>query len=109
MISVHEVTTQRSPLSLVSHPAPSIFTSPELLARRERETLADWAVICDDLICSSHVAALKAEDPRAFFGPWLAANGMGFADAVLIDDRVDNCTAKQRAAGFPRGCQPLRG
>jgi len=59
----------------------------------DRETLADWAVICDDLICSSHVAALKAEDPQAFFGPWLAANGMGFADAVLIDDRADNCTA----------------
>ncbi len=35
----------------------------------ERETLADWAVICDDLICSSHVAALKGEDPQAFFGP----------------------------------------
>jgi hypothetical protein len=35
---------------------------------RERETLADWAVICDDIICSSHVAALKAEDPQAFSG-----------------------------------------
>jgi len=66
---------------------------------RERETLADWAVICDDLICSSHVAALKAEDPQAFFGPWLAANGMGFADAVLIDDRADNCTAFTSCGG----------
>jgi hypothetical protein len=60
---------------------------------RDRETLADWAVICDDIICSSQVAALKAEDPRAFFGPWLATHGMGFADAILIDDRADNCTA----------------
>jgi hypothetical protein len=59
----------------------------------ERETLADWAAICDDLICSSHVTALKAEDPQAFFGPWLASGGMRFADAVLIDDRADNCAA----------------
>jgi hypothetical protein len=35
----------------------------------ERETLAEWAVICDDLICSSHVAALNTEDPQAIFGP----------------------------------------
>jgi hypothetical protein len=65
----------------------------------DRETLADWAVICDDLICSNHVAALKAEDPQAFFGPWLAANGLGFADAVLIDDRADNCTAFTSCGG----------
>ncbi len=66
---------------------------------RERETLADWAVICDDIICSSDVAALKAEDPQAFFGPWLAASGMGFADAVLIDDRADNCAAFTACGG----------
>jgi FMN phosphatase YigB (HAD superfamily) len=65
----------------------------------ERGTLADWAVICDDLICSSHVAALKAEDPQAFFGPWLAASGMRFADAVLIDDRADNCAAFTACGG----------
>jgi hypothetical protein len=57
------------------------------------ETLADWAAICDDLICSSNAGTLKAEDPRAFFGPWLTAHGLGFADAVLIDDRADNCHA----------------
>ena len=66
---------------------------------RERETLADWAVICDDIICSSQVAALKAEDPQAFFGPWLATHGMGFADAVLIDDRADNCAAFTACGG----------
>jgi hypothetical protein len=32
-------------------------------AARQRETLADWAVICDDIICSSDIAALKADDP----------------------------------------------
>ena len=57
------------------------------------ETLADWAVICDDIICSSQAGALKSEDPQAFFGPWLALHGVGFADAVLIDDRADNCAA----------------
>lgn len=61
--------------------------------RLERETLADWAVICDDLICSSQAGALKSEDPQAFFGPWLAMHGFGFTDAVLIDDRADNCAA----------------
>jgi hypothetical protein len=60
---------------------------------RERETLADWAVICDDIICSSQTRALKSEDTQAFFGPWLAMHGLGFADAVLIDDRADSCTA----------------
>lgn len=60
---------------------------------RRRETLADWAVICDDIICSSQAGALKSEDPQAFFGPWLAAHASGFADAVLIDDRADNCAA----------------
>lgn len=60
---------------------------------RERETLADWAVICDDIICSSEAGTLKSEDPRAFFGPWLDEHGVGFTDAVLIDDRADNCAA----------------
>lgn len=58
-----------------------------------RETFADWAVICDDIICSSQTRALKSEDPQAFFEPWLAMHGMKFTDAVLIDDRADNCAA----------------
>jgi hypothetical protein len=60
---------------------------------RDRETLADWAVICDDIICSSQAGALKSEDPQAFFGPWLTTHQVSFADAVLIDDRADNCAA----------------
>src|SRR5579859_5363798 len=59
----------------------------------DSETLADWAVICDDIICSSDVGALKAEDPQRFFGSWLTANGLEFPDAALIDDRADNCAA----------------
>jgi hypothetical protein len=60
---------------------------------RDRATLADWAVICDDIICSSQAGTLKSEDPQAFFGPWLASHWVGFTDAVLIDDRADNCAA----------------
>lgn len=66
---------------------------------RAWETLADWAVICDDIICSSRAGVLKSEDPQAFFGPWLAAHGAGFTDAVLIDDRADNCAAFTREGG----------
>lgn len=60
---------------------------------RDRVTLADWAVICDDIICSSQAGALKCENPQAFFGPWLAAHAVPFTDALLIDDRADNCDA----------------
>jgi hypothetical protein len=59
----------------------------------ERETLADWALICDDIICSSLAGTLKSEDPKRFFGPWLARYDMTFGDAMLIDDRADNCAA----------------
>jgi len=65
----------------------------------DSETLADWAVICDDIICSSDVAALKSENPQAFFGPWLASYGLRFADTVLIDDRADNCAAFTSCGG----------
>ncbi|MGO9221552.1 MAG: hypothetical protein ACLP5E_27905 [Streptosporangiaceae bacterium] len=34
------------------------------------------------------MATLKADDPQAFFGPWLDQHGVGFPDAVLIDDRA---------------------
>jgi FMN phosphatase YigB (HAD superfamily) len=42
-------------------------------------TMADWAAVCDDIISSSEVGALK-EDPQAFFGPWLDRHGMTFRD-----------------------------
>jgi hypothetical protein len=68
---------------------------------RDRETLADWAVICDDVICSSQAGTLKSEDPQTFFGPWLTMHGIGFTDAVLIDDRADNCAAFTSQGGAP--------
>jgi hypothetical protein len=67
----------------------------------ESETLADWAVICDDIICSSDVGALKAEDPVGFFGRWLAEHDLDFSEAALIDDRADNCAAFASQGGTP--------
>lgn len=63
------------------------------------ETLADWAAFCDDIVCSSEVGRLKSEDPMAFFGPWLSTHELSFSDALLIDDRADNCAAFVRQGG----------
>jgi hypothetical protein len=68
-------------------------------AGADATTLAQWARVCDDIICSSNVAALKADDAVSFFGPWLSQYGMTFADALLIDDRADNCAAFQEQGG----------
>jgi FMN phosphatase YigB (HAD superfamily) len=73
-------------------------------ARRRRspaasDRLADWARICDDIVCSSEVGTLKAEDPARFFGPFFAEYGLSFSDALLIDDRVENCAAFRREGG----------
>jgi hypothetical protein len=81
-------------------------TFDQVRARRRRpkpesETLADWAIICDDIICSSDVGALKAEEPVDFFGPWLTVSDLQFGDAVLIDDRADNCAAFASQGGTP--------
>jgi len=62
------------------------------------DTLAACATGCDDLVCSSDVGTLKA-DAQAFFGPYLTACGLGFADALLVDDRSDNCAAFRAAGG----------
>jgi hypothetical protein len=62
-------------------------------------TLAEWAFVCDDIISSSDVAAFKSEDPIVFFRPWLSRHGMTFHDALLIDDREDNCAAFRQHGG----------
>lgn len=64
------------------------------------QTLADWAIFCDDIVCSSDVGRLKSEDPEGFFGPWLSIHGLSFADALLIDDRADNCEVFTRRGGY---------
>jgi hypothetical protein len=53
----------------------------------------------DDIICSSEVGFLKAKNPEAFFGPWLSDHCKTFADALLIDDRADNCNAFRQMGG----------
>lgn len=65
------------------------------------ELMRDWVKSCDAIICSSDVQALKAEDPQAFFGPFLHQHGLTFSDAALIDDRLDNCEAFAAQGGKP--------
>jgi hypothetical protein len=66
---------------------------------RHGAPLSAWARICDGIICSSDVGVLKAEDPRRFFGPTLQGCGLDFSDALLIDDRADNCNAFRALGG----------
>jgi len=61
--------------------------------------MADLAPLFDEILCSAAVGTPKAEDPARFFGPWLTTHGLRFADAVLVDDRPDNCEASIRAGG----------
>lgn len=69
--------------------------------------LIELAAVIDDMICSGTQGVLKAEDPSAFFGPWLAAHDLDFSEALLVDDRSDNCAAFLAAGGhalvWPRG------
>ncbi|MGW4410944.1 hypothetical protein ACWEJ6_43405 [Nonomuraea sp. NPDC004702] len=62
-------------------------------------TFAEWAFVCDDMICSSDVAVLKSESIVEFFGPWLSRHGMTFPDSLLIDDSTNNCAAFQEQGG----------
>jgi len=67
--------------------------------RASQPTLANQVTLFDDLLCSSEIGAMKASDPVGFFGSWLRDAGLGFADAILIDDRGDNCEAFRRCGG----------
>jgi FMN phosphatase YigB (HAD superfamily) len=55
--------------------------------------MRELAALLDDIICSSTTGVFKAESPEAFFGPWLDASCLRFEDALLIDDRSENCDA----------------
>ncbi|WP_280413550.1 hypothetical protein [Nocardia asiatica] len=63
------------------------------------ETLKEAAAVFDDIISSSDTGVLKSEDPEAFFGSWLTTAGLSFGEALLIDDRADNCAAFERCGG----------
>ena len=45
----------------------------------------------DELIVSSEVGALKAEDPDSFFGPVLERYSLDRRNAILIDDSIETC------------------
>lgn len=62
------------------------------------DSLGAWASSCDDLVCSSEVGVLKT-DARTFYGGYLRASGLTFDDALLIDDRSDNCAAFRAVGG----------
>ncbi|HVM20442.1 MAG TPA: hypothetical protein VM307_10820 [Egibacteraceae bacterium] len=59
----------------------------------------DLRRLFDEVLCSSSLGVLKAEDPAAFFGPTLESVGLSFSDAVLVDDDDGNCAAFERAGG----------
>jgi FMN phosphatase YigB (HAD superfamily) len=51
------------------------------------------------VLCSSDLGVLKAENPQAFFGPWLAEQGLAPSDAVLVDDAEANCARFEAFGG----------
>jgi FMN phosphatase YigB (HAD superfamily) len=65
-------------------------------------TMADVAPWFSETLCSCDAGCLKSESAQSaglFFGPALRARGLGFADALLVDDRAGNCEAFRRAGG----------
>ena len=66
---------------------------------KEPGTLAACPTFFADILCSSDFRILKAEDPSGFFGSWLSSRHLDFSDALLIDDRLDNCKAFRRHGG----------
>jgi hypothetical protein len=57
------------------------------------DRLRHWTPVYDEFICSSDVGTLKATDPEGFFGNYLEKHSLTFGQALLIDDRADNCAA----------------
>jgi len=76
---------RRRPDPLAAAPAP--------------DSLAAWSTSFDDLVCSAETGVVKASDARAFFGRYLWSTGLRFSDALLVDDRTDNCAAFREAGG----------
>jgi hypothetical protein len=81
-----------------AHVLASARSRPTTRHPRQPE-LRDWAGVFADVLCSSDIGTLKAEDTRTFFGTVLSAYGLGFSEALLIDDRADGCEAFRRCGG----------
>ena len=67
--------------------------------RSYEETLGNISGIFDDVLCSSELGTLKCEDTAKFFGPWLSRYNFVFEDALLVDDREDNCEVFRSMGG----------
>lgn len=48
--------------------------------------------IIDSVICSATAGVLKTDSIVEFFGPWLEAHSLSFADALLLDDNATTCS-----------------
>ena len=59
----------------------------------------DLASAIDIVLCSSRMGVLKTDSVENFFGPWLAAHGLGFTSALLLDDNEDICTEFEAVGG----------
>ncbi|MGW4368097.1 hypothetical protein ACWEKT_20885 [Nocardia takedensis] len=70
-------------------------------------TLASATATFDDVLSSNELGVLKSEDPHGFFGPWLQQHRLKFGDALLIDDRSENCAAFHAHGGTAMHWQPI--
>jgi len=67
-----------------------------------KDTLDDISEVRDTFdaaICSSEIGLTKQDSIVQFFQPWLNQYALSFSDAVLIDDRQENCRRFVEAGG----------
>lgn len=64
------------------------------------ESITGLLNVFDCVLCSSQLGVLKSDGVARFFGPWLDAHGLGFHQAVLIDDSENTCLDFERAGGI---------
>lgn len=60
---------------------------------------SDLRQMFDEILCSSEIGVLKAEDPQRFFGWWLEEHELSSTDAILVDDSMANCQQFERWGG----------
>ena len=53
----------------------------------------------DAVLCSATLGVLKTDSVANFFGPWLSAHNLSFADTVLLDDNQSICAEFSAAGG----------
>jgi FMN phosphatase YigB (HAD superfamily) len=63
------------------------------------DSLRRWIDTWHGMISSSDVGTLKGLDPKHFYSATLDSFGLDFSNALLIDDREDNCDAFRSVGG----------